>query len=145
MWSIFTRSTFRNLKCFSLEKLCALIFMIALAIVFWLRSQLYFSNRVHYRPNDFVGRSRVRTPGLVHDLFDRSRVWTPGHAHDLFLWVQGSIPCPCSMILLWVQGSIPGPDHLFWARSIRGLCHAVSFITLSFDTKKPQSVRVAYR
>ena len=31
------------------------------------------------------------------------------------------------MIFLWVQGSIPGPDHLFWARSIRGLCQLNQF------------------
>ena len=35
------------------------------------------------------------------------------------------------MMYLWVQGSIPGPDHLFQAHSIRGLCQAdASLLTI---------------
>ena len=54
--------------------------------------------------------------------------------HDLFWSVQGSNPWPCSTIFLRVPGWNPGPDRLFQAHSIRGLCHHV-LINPSFSMR----------
>ena len=94
---------------FHAELVCASAYIFVRTLIFTIVRAIVFSNRVHDRTNDLFGRSRVRTPGL---------------AHNLLLLVQGLIPWPCSMIFLWVQGSIPGPDHLLQAHSIRGLCHS---------------------
>ena len=80
--------------------------------------------------------THVKFYDRVHDRILRSRA----RSYKRSFWsVQGSNPWPCTRSffvvpgfdsltlhhdLLWVQGSIPGPDHLFQARSIHGLCHS---------------------
>ena len=71
---------------------------------------------------DRISRSRARSYERSFQSVQDSNPWPCTRS---FLWVQGLIPWPCSTIFMWVQSSIPGPDHLFQARSIRGLCQVV--------------------
>ena len=64
-------------------------------LIFTIVHAIVFRDRVHDRTNNLFSRSRVRTPGLAHDLFCGSRV------------------------------RFPDPIIHFWARSILGLCQVL--------------------
>ena len=97
------------LDMFHVEFVCASVHIFMRTLIFTNVCAIVFSNCVHDCTNNLFGWSRVQTPGLAYDLFCGSRVRFP----DLTAW-----SCCGSRVRFL------GPDHLFQAQSIRGLCHS---------------------
>ena len=60
---------------------------------------------------------------IVRMIFLVGPGFEPLALHMIFFVGPGFDSLTLQHDLLWVHGLIPGPDHLFQARSIRGLCH----------------------
>ncbi len=59
---------------FHVELVWASVPIFVRTLIFTIVRTIVFSNHVHDRTNNLFGWSRVRTPGIAHDLFCESRV-----------------------------------------------------------------------